>query len=83
MSACYTKSRRSIITRIDILTSARLTRDRSLVEIKFSPKFDVMKDQSKGISPLSGFLLVYSESSSTTNLPTNSTKQNKYYEDKS
>ena len=41
--ACYIKARRSIITRIDVLTLARLTRDRSLVEINFSPRLDFMK----------------------------------------
>jgi hypothetical protein len=40
--ACYIKARCSIITRIDVLTLARLTRDRSLVEINFSTRFGVM-----------------------------------------
>jgi hypothetical protein len=40
--ACYIKARGSIITRIDVLTLARLTRDRSLVEINFSPRFGDM-----------------------------------------
>ena len=40
--AFYIKTRGSIITCIDVLTLARLTRDQSLVEINFSPRFGVM-----------------------------------------
>jgi hypothetical protein len=42
--ACYIEAGGSIITRIDVLTLARLTRDRSLVEINFSCRFGVVNE---------------------------------------